>query len=269
MSDPSTHQPSPAPEPEESAVNGGVTNGALASESDTGMNGKNGSDGANGAAHTNGAAPPQAVHDGLPPGPRLPMALQTLAMRTRQRPFLERARRKYGPMITGRIVGLGPTVIVSDPELIKTTFRADPKVLHAGSQSPLRTILGRHSLLGIDEQEHMEQRKLLLPPFKGQRMRAYESMIAEVAAEEIDSWPQDVELSVARPMQRITLRAILRAIFGAEGAHQESLEEMLPRWTVLGTRLVLAPGSGATSARGRRGRASGSSAGRSTRCSTN
>jgi len=180
-------------------------------------------------------------NEGMPPGPRLPVMLQTLAMRTRQRPFLERARRRYGSVITGRILGLGRTVIVCDPELIKQTFRADPKVLHAGSQSPLRTILGKHSLLGIDEEEHMEQRKLLLPPFKGQRMRAYESMIAEIAAEEIDSWPEGIEMSVARPMQRITLRAIVRAIFGAEGAQQESLEEMLPAWTVLGTRLVLAP----------------------------
>lgn len=177
----------------------------------------------------------------LPPGPRTPMAIQTLAMKTRQRPYLERMRRRYGSLMTIRVVGLGTTVIVSDPELIKQTFRADPTVLHAGSESPLRTLLGSHSLLGIDEDEHMEQRKLLLPPFKGQRMKAYESMIAEIAAEEIDKWPKDVEFSVARPMQRITLRAILRAIFGAEGAQLHELEELLPRWTVLGTRLVLTP----------------------------
>jgi cytochrome P450 len=169
------------------------------------------------------------------------MALQTLAMRTRQRPYLERMRRRYGSMMTARVFGLGPTVIVSDPELIKQAFRADPAVLHGGSQSPLRTILGRHSLLGIDEDEHMEQRKLLLPPFKGQRMRQYEAMIADVAAEEIASWPEGVELGVTRPMQRITLRAILRAIFGAEGARLRALEELMPTWTVLGTRLVLAP----------------------------
>jgi cytochrome P450 len=179
--------------------------------------------------------------EGLPPGPRVPVALQTLAMRTRQRPYLERMRRRYGSMMTARVFGLGPTVVVSDPELIKRTFRADPAVLHAGSQSPLRTILGHHSLLGIDEEEHMEQRKLLLPPFKGQRMRAYEAMIAEIAAEEIDSWPEGVEIGVVRPMQRITLRAILRAIFGAEGARLQALEELTPRWTVLATRLVLAP----------------------------
>jgi cytochrome P450 len=150
-------------------------------------------------------------------------------------------RRRYGPMMTGRVIGLGPTVIISDPELIKQTFRADPTVLHAGSQSPLRAVLGKHSLLGIDEDEHMEQRKLLLPPFKGQRMKQYESMIGEIAAEEIDGWPEQVEFGVARPMQRITLRAILRAVFGAEGSRLQALEELTPRWTVLGSRLVLAP----------------------------
>jgi cytochrome P450 family 138 len=187
------------------------------------------------------AEPSSTLLDALPPGPRLPVAVQTLAMRTRQRPYLERMRRRYGPMMTARVIGLGATVIISDPELIKRTFRADPAVLHAGSQSPLRAVLGKHSLLGIDEDEHMEQRKLLLPPFKGQRMKQYESMIAEIAADEIDEWPEEVEFSVERPMQRITLRAILRAVFGAEGPHLQALEELTPRWTVLGRRLVLAP----------------------------
>ncbi len=179
--------------------------------------------------------------EGLPAGPRLPMSLQTLALRTRQRPFLERARRRYGSMFTVRVIGLGPTVIVSDPELIKQTFRADPTVLHAGTGSPLRMLLGENSLLGIDEQQHMEQRKLLLPPFKGQRMKQYESMIAEIAAEEIDSWPENTEIATAGSMQRITLRAILRAVFGAEGARLQALEQLMPRWTSLGARLALAP----------------------------
>lgn len=177
----------------------------------------------------------------LPAGPRLPIALQTLAMRTRQRPFLERARRQYGPLFAMKVVGLGDTVIVADPELIKQTFRADPTVLHAGSGSPLRILLGESSLLGIDEDQHLEQRRLLLPPFKGERMRSYESLIEEIAAEEIDRWPENVEFETGKPMQRITLRAILRAVFGAEGSSLQALEEMIPAWTVLGTQLVLAP----------------------------
>jgi cytochrome P450 family 138 len=189
-----------------------------------------------------GAAAGASVPSGasLPTGPRMPIGLQTLAMRTRQRPYLERCRRRYGPLFTARVIGLGPTVIVSDPALVKQVFRADPAVLHAGTGSPLRDLLGPNSLLGIDERQHMEQRKLLLPPFKGERMRSYEPMIAEVAAEEIDSWPQDVEFATTRPMQRITLRAILRAVFGAEGERMRRLEELLPPWTALGNQLALA-----------------------------
>jgi cytochrome P450 family 138 len=179
--------------------------------------------------------------EGLPPGPRMPVPLQTLAMRTRSRPYLERQRRRHGPLFTVRVVGLGSTVIVSDPELIKQAFRADPTVLHAGSGSPLRDLLGEHSLLGIDEDRHLEQRKLLLPPFKGERMRSYESMIAEVAADEIDRWPEGVEFASAQSMQRITLRAILRAVFGAEGARLHALEELMPPWGALGNQVALAP----------------------------
>ncbi len=176
----------------------------------------------------------------LPPGPRLPMGLQTLAMMTRQRPYLERLRRRFGPVYTTRVISFGASVIVSDPELIRQVFRADPAVLHAGTGSPLRDVLGPNSLLGIDEAQHLEQRRLLLPPFKGERMRAYEPMIAEVASEEIDSWPERVEFETRRPMQRITLRAILRTVFGAEGEQLRELEELLPPWTVLGNRVALA-----------------------------
>jgi cytochrome P450 len=169
------------------------------------------------------------------------VTLQTLALRTRQRPFLERARRRYGPLLTIRVLGLGPSVVVSDPALIKQTFRADPKTLHAGTASPLRELLGPNSLLGIDEEQHLEQRRLLLPPFKGQRMKRYEPMIAAIAAEEIERWPEGTEFAVARSMQRITLRTILRTVFGAEGAHLHTLEQLLPRWTALGGRVALSP----------------------------
>lgn len=178
----------------------------------------------------------------LPPGPRLPVALQTLAMLTRQRPFLERQRRRHGGAFSARVLGLGGLVVVSDPALVKHVFRAPPDVLHAGTQSPLRPILGRHSLLGIDEDEHLEQRRLLLPPFKGSRMRAYEDTIAQIAAEEIATWPDGEEITTAGPMQRITLRAILRAVFGAEGARLQRLEELMPPWTDLGSRLASLPG---------------------------
>lgn len=197
-----------------------------------------------GAVDTIASATPRSEGrpvDGLPPGPAIPVTLQTLAMRTRQRPFFERARRRYGAIFTLRVHGLGPLVVLSDPGLIKQTFRADPTVLHAGTASPLRDLLGPNSLLGIDEGQHLEQRKLLLPPFKGQRMRQYEPIIADIAAAEMRAWPEAEEFSAARSMQRITLRAILRAVFGADGERLHALERLIPRWTELGGRVALVP----------------------------
>lgn len=175
----------------------------------------------------------------LPPGPRMPSAAQALALSLRYRPFLERMRRRYGSMYT--IVPFGPRfrlVVLSDPALIKQTFTADPKVLHAGEGSPLAPILGPHSLLSIDEDTHLRQRKLLLPPFKGQRMHAYEGLIEQIAADEIATWPTDTDFATAAPMQRITLRAILRAVFGAKGEQLAELERLMPQWTRLGVRLI-------------------------------
>jgi cytochrome P450 len=179
--------------------------------------------------------------EGLPPGPKAPMPLQTLGILTRQRPYLERQRRKYGSMFSLDLLGLGKMVVLSDPDLIKHTFQAPPDVLHAGSRSPLRKVLGDNSLLGIDEDHHMEQRKLLLPPFKGARMKAYEPLIQEIADAEIDRWPRHTEFATAKSMQTITLRAILRAVFGATGAALHDLEELLPRWTELGQSLSRFP----------------------------
>lgn len=184
------------------------------------------------------AATATTAAPGLPPGPPGGMPVHTLGLMARQRPYLERARRRYGTLFTVHPLGLGPFVVVSDPALIKQVFTADPTHLHAGTQSPLREILGRHSLLGIDEDEHLEQRRLLLPPFKGQRMQGYEGLIAEIAAAEIARWPAGVELPTAPAMQRITLRAILRAVFGATGEHLRRLGELLPPWTELGSFLT-------------------------------
>ncbi len=181
------------------------------------------------------------VVDGVPPGPKAPMPWQTLGMMTRQRPYLERQRRRFGPMFSINLLGLGHMVVLSDPDLVKHTFMAPPDVLHAGSRSPLRKVLGDNSLLGIDEDQHMEQRKLLLPPFKGQRMKAYEPLIEEIATAEIERWPVGTEFATARSMQVITLRAILRAVFGASGAALHELEELLPRWTELGQSLSRFP----------------------------
>ena len=113
---------------------------------------------------------------------------------------MEDCARRYGDMFTLRITNEGTWVFVTDPDAVKQIFTGDPRLLHAGEANVvLLPLLGSHSVLLLDEDAHMAQRKLMLPPFHGERMRGYEQTMAEVAAREIERWPP---ASRSRPGRR-------------------------------------------------------------------
>ena len=60
----------------------------------------------------------------------------------------------------------------------------------------------------------MAQRKLLLPPFHGERVRRYGELMAELTAREVESWPRGEEIELRPRMQAVTLEVILRTVFG-------------------------------------------------------
>jgi cytochrome P450 family 138 len=176
----------------------------------------------------------------LPPGPtRLPAFVQTALFLGFQTQTARTLQRRYGDAFQVQVSGLGTFVVVADPDLLRQVFTADPKVLHAGDRSPLGAVLGRNSLLAIDEERHLSQRKLLLPPFHGERMQSYEAIIEEEALRELATWPQDQPFATLEPMMRITLNSILRAVFGAQGSELEQLRRLLPGLVALGSRLAL------------------------------
>ena len=126
----------------------------------------------------------------LPPGPRFPVPLQTLGWIARPGPFMERCRDRYGDAFTLRIANEGTWVMLSDPAAVKQVFTGDPELLHAGEANAiLRPILGPSSVLLLDDGAHLAQRKLLLPPFHGARMKAYGALMEQVAEAEITTWP--------------------------------------------------------------------------------
>ncbi len=151
----------------------------------------------------------------LPPGPRLPRAAQTLAWITRPGPFLWGNRRRHGDVFTMRL-GAEPTLVVfSRPDDVREIFTGDPRVLHAGEGNRLLLpFVGPHSVLLLDDDAHLRQRRLLLPPFHGRRMRAYAETIREVAGREVATWRPGTRLEIAPRMQAITLEVIMRAVFG-------------------------------------------------------
>jgi cytochrome P450 len=127
--------------------------------------------------------------------------------------------RHYGDMFTLKIANEGTWVFVTDPDAVKQIFTGDPRLLHAGEANVvLLPVLGSHSVLLLDEDTHMAQRKLMLPSFHGERMRGYEQTMAEVATRELESWPADEPLSAWPTMQAITLEVIMRTVFGVTDA---------------------------------------------------
>jgi len=171
------------------------------------------------AASSNGRR--AGVVKGLPPGPRMPRALQTAIWSRQAQWFLQQSRARFGPMFTLRIAYEGTWTMVCDPELVKQVFTGDPKVFHAGEGNQiLRPILGDNSVLVLDEKEHIGQRKLLLPPFHGERMQGYGEKMAEIAAREIASWPTGTPYKLRPRMQAITLEIIIETVFGVHEAER-------------------------------------------------
>lgn len=149
---------------------------------------------------------------------------------TRHLPFMERCRERYGGTFTLRFPTLDPLVVISDPDAIKALFAADrDNTLPSGRALTLEPILGPRSVLLLEGEEHMRRRKLMLPPFHGDRMRAYEGAIARAAAAEIERWPRGGEPFALRSrMQAITLDVILDVILGVtEGPRHDALRETL------------------------------------------
>jgi cytochrome P450 len=176
------------------------------------------------------------MNQSLPPGPRMPALLQTIGFWTRPTGFLERARRRYGPRFTIRLLAQRPMVMISDPEEIKEVFQAPPDVLHPGEGARiLEPTVGRHSVILLDEAPHLEQRKLLLPAFHGERTQRLSGLMAELTEREIETWPRGEVLALHPRLQGLTLEIILRAVFGLErGAQLDALRERLTQILTFG-----------------------------------
>jgi cytochrome P450 family 135 len=170
----------------------------------------------------------RAAADG-PPAVPLPRVVQTARFMARPVAYFERWRRELGETFAARLLGPGDVVFVSDPESLKRLFSADRvNTIAPGRNIALRPLLGPGSLLLQEGEEHLRRRRLMLPPFHGERMRAYESTIAEVSAAEIARWPLGEPFALHPSMQEITLEVIMRAVFGvSDPERRDALREGL------------------------------------------
>ena len=152
----------------------------------------------------------------FPPGPRLPSLVQAALVTASPYGWMKSRRRRHGNVFSSRFPFFGQVVYVCDPAEVKRVFTGDPTVFHAGEANilALGDALGEHSLLTLDEDRHLSQRKLLLPPFHGERVRRYVQVMAEATEAEVAGWPVGRPFPLRPRMQSITLEVILRAVFG-------------------------------------------------------
>ncbi|MCV7230409.1 cytochrome P450 [Mycolicibacterium komossense] len=171
------------------------------------------------------------VLDVLPPGPRLPVAVQTAAWIFRPWDFMERCAARYGDTFTLRLAGERPWVMVSHPDVVKEVFTGPRELLHAGQANRiLRPFVGANSVLLLDGDAHMEQRRLLMPPFRGSHLTSYTDTMTAVAQSAIAGWPRGEPIRLHPLMQSLTLEIILRVVFGLnEGARLDHLRAELVR----------------------------------------
>jgi cytochrome P450 len=159
----------------------------------------------------------------------MPTVLQGIGWWHRPTAFMERCRARCGKRFTIRLPGQSPFVMISEPEQLRELFTAAPDVLHPGEGAHiLEPIVGRHSVILLDERPHLEQRKLLLPAFHGDRMQRLAGLMEELAEREAASWPTGRPFELHPRFQALTLEIILRAVFGLEaGARLDALRERL------------------------------------------
>ena len=194
------------------------------------------------------------MRQSMPPGPKLLPPLQTLALATRPLPFLQRCRRRFGDVFTLNVPPYGTTLYVADPSEIGPIFQASTDVFRVGAarhSNALAVEAARgtnvpdrpvRSLMLEDAEEHLRDRKLMLPPFKGEAVERRRELVTEIAHEELDRWPLGRPFALHPPMQRISLEVMLRVIFGIEDASRlQALRDGLPEIFNLNPLLVWLP----------------------------
>jgi cytochrome P450 len=178
----------------------------------------------------------------LPPGPRIPKTVQGIGFVAAKHGMFAGLARRYGSPFTVKLPVLGRTMVISDPVLVKDLFSTSSDLIERPTDLlTLGEVFGPGSTFSLAGEKHFARRRLLGPAFHGKQVRSYERIVEEEVMREIATWPEGREFETMSPMLRLTLGAILRAVFGAQGPALDELRELLPTLVELGSRVVMLP----------------------------
>lgn len=175
----------------------------------------------------------------LPPSPQLPSAVQTLAFWRHPHAYLAWCRRRYGKTFVVNPVGMPPLVFMSDPADIQAIVRAPADILHPGTGGAVITpLVGEQSFMLADEDEHLRGRRTIMPAFHQQAVADHADMVREIVAPEVASWPRGRPVALHPHLRALTLKIVLRTIFG-EHEHIPELHARLLAMFSITASLVL------------------------------
>lgn len=156
-----------------------------------------------------------SVQQKLPPSPKTPSLVQLLQWATDPIKLLEKSARQYGDSFTLEFYQGEPNIFVSNPDIIREIFSQDTNNFDAGKGNyVLLPLLGKHSTLLSDGKSHSRQRKLLFPPFHGEKIRHYGEKMATITEEVAKIWENGQPFCMRSAMQQITLEVIMQTVFG-------------------------------------------------------
>ena len=158
----------------------------------------------------------------LPPGPATPPLVQTLRLALQPFQTLDACARRWGDWFTLRLLGGRVNVFCSHPDAVRDVHAGDPETFRGGEAAVdiLQPLLGRNSLLVLDGERHLRERKLMSPPFHGERVHAYGRLMRDSTERAIAGWPLGRPFPIHHEMQTITLDVIVRAVFGIDEGPQ-------------------------------------------------
>jgi cytochrome P450 len=179
----------------------------------------------------------EPVH--LPAGPAAPKLVQGLVFVAGRHKALAAAHRRYGPCFSANVPVWGKVLVLGEGKLIKELLSTNSEIVD--NSSGLDTVLPAGSMVRLYGAQHRRRRKLLAPSFNGRRMRDHEAMIEQEVHREIATWPEGKEFACAASIRRLTLNALLRAVFHAEGGDLDELRDIIPRMSLWTSRLAVMP----------------------------
>lgn len=153
----------------------------------------------------------------LPPSLPIPKLAQSAGWIFRPIELLRACQRRFGDIFTLTFAGVPPIIAISEPAVVKEIFTGDPAIFNAARGNfILKPILGEGSLLLLDGERHLRERRLMMPAFHGERMQTYGRVMREATDRAIDRFPIGTPFPIHHQMQAITLEVILRTVFGVE-----------------------------------------------------